>query len=31
VVRALARIHTLLKPEQRVKLAYLLRTGALSI
>jgi Spy/CpxP family protein refolding chaperone len=31
VVRALARIHALLKPEQRVKLAYLLRTGALSI
>ena len=31
VVGALARIHALLKPEQRVKLAYLLRTGALSI
>ncbi len=31
VVRALGRIHALLKPEQRVKLAYLLRTGALSI
>lgn len=31
VVQALARIHALLKPEQRVKLAYLLRTGALSI
>ncbi len=31
VVRALAQIHALLKPEQRVKLAYLLRTGALSI
>jgi Spy/CpxP family protein refolding chaperone len=31
VVRALARIHALLKPEQRAKLAYLLRTGALSI
>ena len=31
VVRALGRIHGLLKPEQRAKLAYLLRTGALSI
>ena len=31
VVRALARIHGLLKSEQRAKLAYLLRTGALSI
>lgn len=31
VVRALTRIHALLKPEQRAKLAYLLRTGALSI
>ena len=31
VVRALGRIHSLLKPEQRVKLAYLLRTGTLSI
>ena len=31
VVRALGRIHALLKPEQRVKLAYLLRTGALNI
>ena len=31
VVRALGRIHALLKPEQRGKLAYLLRTGALSI
>jgi Spy/CpxP family protein refolding chaperone len=31
VVRALARIHALLKPDQRAKLAYLLRTGALSI
>jgi Spy/CpxP family protein refolding chaperone len=31
VVRALGRIHALLKPEQRTKLAYLLRTGALSI
>jgi Spy/CpxP family protein refolding chaperone len=31
VVRALGRIHALLKPEQRSKLTYLLRTGALSI
>ncbi len=31
VVQALGRIHALLKPEQRAKLAYLLRTGALSI
>ncbi len=31
VVRALGRIHALLEPEQRAKLAYLLRTGALSI
>jgi Spy/CpxP family protein refolding chaperone len=31
VVRALGRIHALLAPEQRSKLAYLLRTGALSI
>lgn len=31
VVRALGRIHALLKAEQRGKLAYLLRTGALSI
>ena len=31
VVVALRRIHALLKPEQRAKLAYLLRTGALSI
>ncbi len=31
VARALSRIHALLKPEQRAKLAYLLRTGALSI
>lgn len=29
VVAALGRIHALLKPEQRGKLAYLLRTGAL--
>lgn len=31
VVRALERIHALLKPEQRAKLAYLLRTGALNM
>jgi Spy/CpxP family protein refolding chaperone len=31
VVRALGRIHALLTAEQRVKLAYLLRTGTLSI
>jgi Spy/CpxP family protein refolding chaperone len=31
VARALSQIHALLKPEQRAKLAYLLRTGALSI
>jgi Spy/CpxP family protein refolding chaperone len=31
VTRALGRIHGLLQPEQRAKLAYLLRTGALSI
>jgi Spy/CpxP family protein refolding chaperone len=31
VVRALGRIHSLLSPEQRKKLAYLLRTGALAI
>jgi Spy/CpxP family protein refolding chaperone len=31
VAKALARIHALLKPDQRSKLAYLLRTGALSI
>ncbi len=31
VARALAKIHALLQPEQRAKLAYLLRTGALSI
>jgi Spy/CpxP family protein refolding chaperone len=29
VVQAVGRIHHLLKPEQRAKLAYLLRTGAL--
>jgi Spy/CpxP family protein refolding chaperone len=31
VARALGRIHALLQPPQRSKLAYLLRTGALSI
>jgi Spy/CpxP family protein refolding chaperone len=31
VARALGRIHALLQGEQRAKLAYLLRTGALSI
>jgi len=31
VVKALSRIHALLDAEQRAKLAYLLRTGALSI
>jgi Spy/CpxP family protein refolding chaperone len=31
VTRALGRIHGLLQAEQRAKLAYLLRTGALSI
>jgi Spy/CpxP family protein refolding chaperone len=31
VVKALGRIHALLKPEQRTQLAYLLRTGGLSI
>ncbi len=31
VARSLGRIHGLLKPEQRSKLAYLLRTGALSM
>lgn len=31
VARALGRIHALLDQEQRAKLAYLLRTGALSI
>jgi Spy/CpxP family protein refolding chaperone len=31
VVKALGRIHGLLKPEQRTQLAYLLRTGGLSI
>jgi Spy/CpxP family protein refolding chaperone len=31
VAKALGRIHALLKPDQRAKLAYLLRTGTLSI
>jgi Spy/CpxP family protein refolding chaperone len=31
VARAVGRIHALLRPEQRAKLAYLLRTGALSM
>ena len=31
VAKALGRIHALLQPAQRTKLAYLLRTGALSI
>jgi Spy/CpxP family protein refolding chaperone len=31
VSQALGRIHALLRPEQRAKLAYLLRTGALSM
>jgi Spy/CpxP family protein refolding chaperone len=31
VARALGRIHALLKPEQRAQLAYLLRTGVLSM
>jgi Spy/CpxP family protein refolding chaperone len=31
VARALGRIHALLEPEQRARLAYLLRTGALAI
>lgn len=31
LVKALGRIHALLKPEQRSKLAYLIRTGALSL
>jgi Spy/CpxP family protein refolding chaperone len=31
VVRALARIHALLTPDQRGKLAYLVRTGALTL
>jgi Spy/CpxP family protein refolding chaperone len=31
VARALGRMHAVLKPEQRAKLAYLLRTGALTM
>jgi Spy/CpxP family protein refolding chaperone len=31
VAQALGKIHALLSPEQRKKLAYLLRTGALAI
>ena len=31
VAKALGRIHALLKPEQRTRFAYLLRTGALGI
>jgi Spy/CpxP family protein refolding chaperone len=31
VTLALSRIHAVLKPDQRAKLAYLLRTGALSM
>jgi len=31
VVKALGKIHGILKPEQRERLAYLIRTGALSI
>jgi len=31
VVRAIGRIHAILKADQRQKLAYLIRTGALSI
>jgi Spy/CpxP family protein refolding chaperone len=31
VGRALVQIHALLRPEQRVKLAYMLRTGTLSM
>lgn len=31
VLKALRQIHATLKPEQRSKLAYLIRTGALSI
>jgi len=30
VVAALGRLHALLKPEQRERLAYLIRTGTLS-
>ena len=31
VLKALARIHAILNPEQRVRLAYLIRTGTLMI
>ena len=31
VVKALTRIHAMLKPEQRAKFAYLIRTGALTL
>jgi Spy/CpxP family protein refolding chaperone len=31
LVRALGKIHAILTPEQRTKLAYLIRTGALSL
>jgi Spy/CpxP family protein refolding chaperone len=31
VVKALGRIHAILEPAQRAKLAYLIRTGTLSI
>lgn len=31
VVRAIARIHSILDPEQRSRLAYLIRTGALTL
>jgi Spy/CpxP family protein refolding chaperone len=31
VVKALGRIHAMLEPAQRAKLAYLIRTGTLSI
>jgi Spy/CpxP family protein refolding chaperone len=31
IVKALSRIHAILDPEQRGKLAYLIRTGAISI
>jgi Spy/CpxP family protein refolding chaperone len=31
VVKALGRIHSILEPAQRAKLAYLIRTGTLSI
>jgi Spy/CpxP family protein refolding chaperone len=31
LIKALGRIHALLKPDQRTKLAYLIRTGALTL